>query len=105
MKRKPVSFRLMTTVVFDDLAADDRRRICRCVKEVWIDTVGPHPKYAKSFYGHLLRTGDLLWPAPSETSVRAFADNLARALAPGLVSVKLHRPVTTQKPGQVRRHG
>jgi hypothetical protein len=78
----PVEFRLNMPPAFFTLAAAQQRRLCRCVKEVWIDIVGPNPRYARGFFARLLRVGRVRWLAPTAKHVSRLRRMLRKMLTP-----------------------
>jgi hypothetical protein len=82
---KPVRFRLVMDEPFFNLPAAQRRRMCRCIKEVWIDIVGPNPRHARGFFARLFHFGRLTWRAPTIKHVSRLRRALRRMLAPGYV--------------------
>jgi hypothetical protein len=81
-----VEFRLRMGELFDDLPRAQRRRMCRCIKEVWIDVVGPNPRYARGFFVALFNAGRITWLEPTERHFARFRRMLRKMLAPGYVA-------------------
>ena len=63
-----------------------RRRICRLVKEIWIDIAGPNPRYARGFFAKLHGFGCVKWLAPSAEHFARFRRTLRKILAPGYIA-------------------
>jgi len=84
--RSSVGFRLLMGKPFFDLRRAQRRRICRCIKEVWIDIVGPNPRYARGFFATLFSFGRVRWFAPTAKHFARFRRMLRKILAPGYVA-------------------
>ena len=81
-----VTFRLRLGQLFFDLPAAQRRRICRCIKEMWIDIMGPNPRYSRRFFAALFNVGRVRWFAPTARHVAQFRRMLRKMLAPGYIA-------------------
>ncbi len=85
---KRVEFRLKMPLAFFALSRAQQRRICRCIKEVWLDIVGPNPIYARGFFARLLRSGRVRWLAPTPKHVyrlrRVLREMLTESLCPAV---------------------
>jgi hypothetical protein len=81
-----VEFRLRMGDPFFALPHAQRRRICRCIKEVWIDIVGPNPRYARGFFARLFNFGRVKWLAPTAKHFARFRRMLRKMLAPGYIA-------------------
>lgn len=85
MTIKPVEFRLKMPSAFFSLPPAQQRRTCRCIKEIWIDIVGPNPMYARGFFAKLLRLGQVRWLAPTAKHVFRLHRMLRKMLMPGFL--------------------